>query len=72
MLVVLDAIIVVLLLVCGVYSCIVRCCCSVVITDVVLWLLVLSVLLVDVDWLMRSCCYICFIVLCCVGLRLSV
>ena len=71
MLVVLDAIIDLLLLVCGVSSCIVRCCRRVVRIDVVLLLLVLSVLFVDVDLLMRSCCYIVFIV-CCVGLVLSV
>ena len=62
MLVVLDAIIDLLLLVCGVSSCIVRCCCSVVIIDVVLLLLVLSVLLVDVDVLMHYLCYIVFVV----------
>ena len=62
MLFVLDAIIVGLLLVCDVSSCIVRCCCSVVSIDVALSLLVLFVLLVDVDLLMRSCCYFVFVV----------
>ena len=56
MLGVLDVAVVVLMLVCGVSYCIVRCCCSVVILDVVILFLMSSMLLVDVELLMRSCC----------------